>query len=305
MTNIRNAITNLREAKSNCHVVILDWRGADDTEECLHSLLHYEPNVTITVIDNSDNHSACQLLADKFDDIEFVFNDVNRGFAGGCNQGFLHSVDRGARFTLFLNNDTVTTRPFIDEITAWMDSNIDVAAVSPVINYHSDPEKPWFSGSLIDKTNMDIVHCNLTYPLVPTIVPWLTGCALFVRNEHFRHVGGFDESFFLYSEDVDLSFKLVNSGYKLVIYPLMSVLHKVAQSSNKVSNVSTYYALRNKILILRRYFPSKLALGLAYIARLSIGHCMKSDNPIALKIKLMCTILMACVRGLLMKKVNN
>lgn len=289
---------------SSCHVVIINWNGEEDTLECLESLVHYEPTIAITVIDNSDNHSPCLALAGHFPTVCFVYNNANVGFASACNQGFHLKNCAEVRYTLFLNNDTVITKSFIGEITTWMDANQKVAAVSPVINYYFDPDQPWFSGSVIDEKNMDIAHCNLTYPLVPTVVPWLTGCALIVRNEHFRHVGGFDESFFLYSEDVDLSLKLVNSGFKLVIYPVMSVLHKVAQSSNKVSPVSTYYALRNKILILRRYFPSELTLGLAYIAKSSIRHCVKSDYSIALKIKLMSTILMAGMRGLLMKKGN-
>jgi GT2 family glycosyltransferase len=286
----------------SCHVVIINWNGEVDTFECLESLFRYEQNIATTVIDNSNNHSPCCALAGQFREVRFVYNDANIGFASACNQGVRLDGCAGIPYTLFLNNDTVITKSFIGEITAWMDANINVAAVSPVINYHFDPEQPWFSGSMIDEATIDIVHCNHTIPSAPIRVPWLTGCALLVRNDHFNLVGGFDESFFMYSEDVDLSLKFSNAGFDLIIYPIMSVLHKVGQSSKKVSVVSTYYAVRNKIMIIRRYYPTKLMQGVLHILRANLSFVAKSESSVASRLKLLYTIVVAVFQGLTMNK---
>jgi GT2 family glycosyltransferase len=290
---------------SSCHVVIINWNGEVDTFECLESLFRYEQNIATTVIDNSSNHSPCCALAGHFHEVRFVYNDANIGFASACNQGVRLDSCAEIPYTLFLNNDTVITKSFIGEITAWMDEHKNVAAVSPVINYHFDPEQPWFSGSRIDEANIDIVHCNHTIPSAPIRVPWLTGCALLIRNDCFNLVGGFDESFFMYSEDVDLSLKFSNAGFDLVIYPVMSVLHKVGQSSKKVSVISSYYAVRNKIIIIRRYYPTKLLRGLLYILRSNLAFVVKSDSSLIIKVRLLFTVLLACSHGLFMKKARQ
>ncbi len=304
MTEIRNTITDPRKAEPKCHVVILDWCGADDTEECLNSLLHYEPCVTITVIDNSSNHSACEILAEKFDTVRFIFNDVNRGFAGGCNQGFLHSLDIGARFTLFLNNDTVVTQPFIDEIVVWMCDHKSVGAVSPLINYYSNPDVAWFHGSVIDTLTMDIVHENESQKFCPTAVPWLTGCAMMVSNSVFSLVNGFDETFFMYSEDVDISLRMRSMDFELFVYPIISVLHKVSKSTSRVSEKSLFYSIRNKLWILRRHYPSDVYVGMKHLVVSSVRYVIRSDNSILCKINLLFVCFRALVFGFATAKVK-
>ena len=294
-------MTQSSKGAARCHVVILNWYGTDDTDECLRTLLHHEPTIDITVIDNSEDHSGIHKLADKYCGVEFVFNATNVGFAAGCNQGFLHSLEVGASHTLFLNNDTVIVEPFIDKIVNWMHESDNVGAVSPRINYFYAPEIPWFHASTINELTMEIVHNNdITYNS-PVKVPWLTGCALFVSNAAFSRVNGFDSLLFMYSEDVDLSIKLTNAGYNLAVYPLMPVLHKVGSSSNKVSNISMYYAVRNKILIMRRYFPLRVYRGFATLFKTNLVQILKSENNADGKVKMLATLLKACFVGLTIK----
>jgi GT2 family glycosyltransferase len=286
-------------------VIVLDWYGADDTEECLHSLLQYEPSVKVTVIDNSDDHSACQVLATKFDSVNFIFNEVNRGFAGGCNQGFLLSAQSGARFTMFLNNDTVITQSFIDEVTEWMSNNEGVGAVSPMINYYSTPDVAWFHGSVVNPINMEIIHENESQKLCPTSVPWLTGCAMIVSNDVFSVVSGFDETFFMYSEDVDVSLRMTSMGFDLFVYPIMSVLHKVSKSTSKVSEKSLFYSIRNKILVLRKHYPSKLFVGSKHLLWSSFRDVIRSDKSILRKFALLFVCFSALVMGAVTSKVKS
>lgn len=285
------------------HVVIVNWNGARDTEDCLDSLYSYErESIIVSVIDNSADHAPCKALCEKFRDTNFVFSERNLGFAKACNIGLEWSSKLGVKYTLFLNNDTVVIRPFIQDLKRYLDTQVNVAAVSPFVNYFDDPEEPWFHSSKIDMVGMHIVHTQACNIAEPHLVPWLSGCAFFARTELLVDCAGFDGDFFLYSEDVDLSLKLRNMGYDLGVVPIVSVLHKVGKSTSTVSRLSTYYAVRNRIIILKRYFHVNMLKFSVQLLRESFSTVLHTTNSVEYKVSFFFIICSAIWSGLNWRK---
>jgi GT2 family glycosyltransferase len=285
------------------HVVIVNWNGATDTEKCLESLFRLETHpVIVTVIDNSKNHAPCVLLQSQFKNVEFIFCEKNLGFALACNIGWEKSVGLGTDYTLFLNNDTEVVSPFLHDALMFMHHNSNVAAVSPLINYFDSPSMPWFHSSHIDGVTVDIVHAPAQQLDSPHLVPWLSGCAMLIRTELLSDCSGFDGKFFLYSEDVDLSLKLRKMGYDLAIIPTLSILHKVGASTNKLNQISTFYAVRNKLIVVRRYFNINIWSYTYRLVRESYGSVLRSSVSVMVKIKFVFVICSAVIAGFLIRK---
>lgn len=238
-----------------CHIVIVNWNGHEDTEQCLASLIRLQlTNVIVSVIDNSEDHGPIVSLETMYSSVHFVYNNSNVGFAAACNQSLDFQWATCCEIVHFLNNDTVVLCDYISIILSLFLEHTNIAAISPCINYFDEPQKSWFCNSLINRRSGAVVHVQ-TSPSIPIYdVPWLTGCALFVRVSVFNKLGRFDESLFMYCEDVDFSLKCGLAGHKLAIASELGVLHKVSASAAKVSTKSLFYDVRNKLVMCRRYF---------------------------------------------------
>ena len=288
------------DTQYSAHVVIVNWNGETDTKECLDSLYANESGrLLVTVIDNSDDHLPCINLKTYYDTTNFIFSDKNLGFASASNLGLEVSKRLGIKYTLFLNNDTVVIRSFIDEMIVYLEHHHNVGALSPFINYFHAPEMAWFHSSKIDLANFDIVHDSGATEGRASFVPWLSGCAFLGRTEILDKCGGFDSEFFLYSEDVDLSLKIRKLGFELSVLPIVAVLHKVGTSTNKVNMTSTYYAVRNKIIVVRRHFQANLVFFTYRLLRQSISSVFHSNQSFTRKVSFVFRICSAILSGLM------
>lgn len=241
-----------------CHIVVVNWNGHEDTEQCLVSIEKLQlANIVITVIDNSEDHEPLMTLESSFTDVHFVYNNANVGFAAACNQSMDYEWASDCDIVHFLNNDTVVLCDYVSSVLSLFLEFEQVVAVSPCINYFYDSDKSWFCNSSVNSCTGAVVHIQ-DKPNIPVYyVPWISGCAIFLRTSVFNNLGRFDESLYMYCEDVDFCLKSGLAGYKMAVVSIIGVLHKVSASATKVSTVSLYYDVRNKLIICRRYFSGQ------------------------------------------------
>ena len=172
-------------------------------------------------------------------------------------------------------------------MVAYMDAHPETGAVQPLIYYHHQPSLIWNGGSYY---NQWLGHPSIRYigktiestPLqntAPVPVDWITGCAFFTRTSLLESIGGLSDNFFMYFEDIDLSFRIREKGFQLKLLP-QSVIWHVGGMSNKnkektregfVNPVVHYLNIRNRIWILKQYtsllyLPSVLLFNSLYIA---------------------------------------
>jgi len=190
--------------------------------------------------------------------IELLRLETNRGFAGGNNAAFNWALQGGADFVFLINSDAVAAPDCIQQL-------LDVAAQQP---------KAGIWGPLILRESAPEIaeSCGQTFSLwsgrhrelgrgatiqqvepEPYAVDAVSGCALLLRRSVLEQVGGFDERFFLYFEDLDLCLRAREAGFGAWAVSSARVWHLGEASLGKNSEVKTYYSVRNHLLVFQRH----------------------------------------------------
>jgi GT2 family glycosyltransferase len=246
------------DASPKVFVVILNWDGKQRILSCLRSVfsLGYG-NFEVVVVDNASRDGSLELARSSFGRAHFIVNDRNVGFAAGMNVGIKFALSKGARYVWILNNDTVVGRDSLAELVDAAEKN-EKAILSPLIL--TPTGKVWFSAGKIDFLRMRAMHVDpdvATREHDPYETGYLTGCALFLPREAFTDVGFFDERFFLYYEDADLSFRAKKNGYTLLVVPNSVIVHG-EQSSE--SSEKTHWLVLSGLLFFEMHTPWRLRL---------------------------------------------
>ena len=217
IANDRGNSTHGEQGPITASLVILAWNAWEHTEACLRSL---QPTLRVgdqvIVVDNGSEDGTKAGLA-AFDWIEVITNPVNRGFAGGCNQGAEAATND---VVVFLNNDTVLADGWLDELTAPF-ADTRVGAAGPRSDNVSGCQRvvgaPHPAEDLAAFTEF-AAHHRAAHRGRTTPTERLVGFCLAVRTERFRTVGGFDEGYEVGGyEDDDLCRKLLAEGSRLVV----------------------------------------------------------------------------------------
>lgn len=256
----------------NLAIVILNWNGKSWLEKFLPSVINYSQNAEIYVIDNFSDDDSVDFLKAKFPTVKVVLNDKNYGFAGGYNEG-LKSIN--AEFYCLLNSDVEVTENWIDPVLNLFKSDNQIAAIQPKILSYSNKKYFEFAGAgggLID---------NLGYPYCrgrvfddveedkgqyddETEIFWASGCCFFTRSKDFWEQKGFDERFFAHQEEIDLCWRLKNSGRKIYYTGQSIVYHVGGGTLNKQSPQKTYLNIRNNLSMMLKNLPFPKLIGLIF-----------------------------------------
>ncbi|OGG01349.1 hypothetical protein A2Z33_02970 [Candidatus Gottesmanbacteria bacterium RBG_16_52_11] len=233
----------------------------------------------VIVVDNGSADHTARAVSQKYPGIAVIRLSENAGFAAGNNRGAELAFRRGCAIIWFLNNDTFVDQGALSAVDAFDDPNVGLVGSKIYFaaghEYHrtrySGLEKGhviWYAGGIIDWNNMYASHRGVD--LVddgrfddPVETDFITGCSLFARAETLRSTGMFDERYFLYLEDVDLSLRVRRAGYRCVYYPKSVVWHKNASTSGRPGNrTQDYYLTRNRLLAGFRYAPLRTRFAL-------------------------------------------
>ena len=240
-------------------IIIPHWNGINVLSECIDSLNNTEySNFEIIVVDNASSDDSVNWLKTNHPKINIIENDQNYGYAGGCNRGI--GISKGD-YIVFLNNDTIHEKDWLNNLVSFMNSHPDCAAVQPkILNYYERNTFDYAGGS---GGYMDI----LCYPFArgrlfleqeddnnqyddDTHCFWASGTAIMVRKKNFLEVDKFDENFFAHMEEIDLCWKLQLKGYSIYVHPGSVIYHKNAVSLPMTSLKKFMLNHRNSIIML-------------------------------------------------------
>lgn len=254
-------------------VVLVNFRGADDTIECVQGLRNLNwpsQRLEIVVVDNGSGDDSLQKLRGLGEAVVLVESGANLGFTGGCNLGVARS---SGEFVAFLNNDA---KPHPD----WVRAAIDTFGAAPDIGAVASKVLDW------DGVNVDYLDAAITWYGMgykphagekdrgawdrEKDVLFGTGAAMFVRAEVFEELGGFDDDYFMFYEDVDLGWRMNLLGYRIRFQPASIAYHKHHASMNKFGDFREEYLLERNALYtlyknldeesLKRVLPGALLL---------------------------------------------
>jgi len=264
-------------------IILLNWNSFDHTSNCIESLqLCDYPSFEIIVVDNGSIDGSGNLLKAKFPEIILIASPTNEGFAAGNNRGFSYAIENQFTYAMMLNNDVFVEPDFISKLINYMESHPETGAIQPKIFFNHDRKKIWNGGSYFlswlgwtySKRYMrkaGVLQSQFQQ------VDWITGCAFLTKTSILKEVGLLKEAFFIYYEDVDLSFRIRSNGYQLIFHP-ESIIYHIAGSSNKTklkgkegysSPIVHYLNSRNHIWFLKIWtkwyqWPSTLLILFLY-----------------------------------------
>ena len=263
-------------------VVVLNWCNEDETAACLESLAESRyPALSILLVDNGSTDGSGDRLAARFPSIPYLQTGSNLGYAGGNNRGFDVALAGDADFIFVLNNDT-TVDPNCVDLLVRAAQETNAAAVAPQILYYDDPSRVWYAGGVMSRMRALGLHVGENQPIDPNQrrapITFLCGCAFLIRADVLRSVGGFDESFFAYAEDVELSIRLLSSGFHLIYEPAARVLHRIEPAApptpfqilqrdrNRRRIVRRHYGALERLQFALWFYPTRMVHALRYAA---------------------------------------
>ncbi len=262
-------------------VNLITFNDSTSTNECLRSLEKLNKKgfeLFVVVVDNGSKERF-EVKREYSFNLKILYSEDNLGFSGGQNYGIKYALKENADFIVVLNNDTVTDENLIVELLGSFDDP-KIGVVCPKIyfakgyEYHKDryAEKDlgkifWYAGGVIDWKNVFGNHRGVDevdkgqYNLREEIEV-ATGCCMMVGREIFEKVGMFDENFFLYYEDADLSMRLKKQGFKIIYEPKAILWHKNAVATGSGSPLQDYYITRNRLVFGFRYAKPRVKVAL-------------------------------------------
>lgn len=216
-------------------IIVLNFNGQDCLLACLQSLkeLTY-PNKKVFVVDNGSGDDSMAAAQEQFPENTYIFNTANMGFAAGMNVGLRAARSLGAEWLWVFNNDAVAEHSALDILMKEALGHERAGLLSPTI---MDPIAGtlWFGKGRIDFLRMRAVHeLPLEKEQQQTVYQseFLTGCALLIRGTLLDTIGYFDERFFLYYEDADLSVRARAAAFQCVVVPRAVVRHAEQSREN-------------------------------------------------------------------------
>ncbi len=229
-------------------VIIVSYKVRYYIEQCLYSVLRSVPDAEIFVVDNDSADGSVEFLRKRFPQVEVIDNGCNAGFGKANNIALAKAT---GRYVLFLNPDTVVAERTIPGCIEYMDAHPDTGAVGVRMQYgdghfalESRRSLPTPSVAFWHMTGIGRLfshsrvfakyHLSYLDRDRECGIDVVSGAYMFIRKEALDKTGGFDEAFFMYGEDIDLSYRILQQGYKNCYLPL-PIVHYKGESTNKTS----------------------------------------------------------------------
>lgn len=230
-------------------VIIVNYNVKYFLEQCLCSIVKaaYGIQTEIFVVDNNSSDGSKKFFKEKFSNVKFIWNDANLGFAKANNIAVKQST---GKYILFLNPDTIVPEDCFKKCISFFESHADAGAIgvkmldgsgrflkeskrsfpSPITSLyklsglarvfpHSKTFSKYYSGDLDENKNNE--------------VDVLAGAFMMISKKIIDCTGSFDEEFFMYGEDIDISFRIQKAGYKNFYFSGTSIIHFKGESTRK------------------------------------------------------------------------
>jgi len=224
----------------------------------------------VVVLDNASEDGSAEAVRERFPDVRVIAQQRRAGFGANHNT-VIRSTQ--SRYVYVLNEDTTAADWAFERIVEYLDANPRVAALGPRLVYPDGrlQDSAWrFPTPLVSTVGLLTVGklgVKQSHGEEPRPVDWVMGAALVLRREALEEVGLFDEDFFLYSEEVDLQFRLRQAGWHVHYFPAATVVHHESQFSAEIPERRINEMWRSR----HRYWRKHHGMAGARVAALATG----------------------------------
>lgn len=279
-------------------VVIPNWNGRRFLDECLDSVLSQTFGAfEVILVDNGSTDGSAEWVAEAYPQVRTIRNARNVGFARAVNQGFR----AGAGSVLVaLNNDTRVVGGWLEHLVEPLERDPGVGAVCSRVVFYRDPDLVYNAGIAITRLGVPV---NLGFGLPahlfdePCRIEGACACSAAYRRTALERVGLFDERFFAYHEDVDLSWRLRRGGWHIAYAPRSVVLHHGSGTTGYLSALARFHSAKNLLLMnMKNGTPLQILVHLATCA-FRYGGALKKPSRMRETLRLASVVLWERVRG--------
>ena len=259
-------------------VIIVNWNVRELLRRCLASVeasaRASRLTVTIVVVDNASSDGSVAMVAAEFPAVRLIASERNLGFTAGNNLGLralsAYPEDEQPRYILFLNPDAEVISDALGTMVRYLDAHPAVGIVGPQLRYPDgtvQPSRrrfPTLATAFVESTPLQRrwPRCGVLrrYYMADGLddaeqeVDWLVGACLMARREVLAQVGGFDEGFFMYSEELDWCRRVKAAGWRIVYLPAAQVMHYEGKSSEQVIPARHIHFQASKVRYFRKYY---------------------------------------------------
>lgn len=272
--------SSARSEAIDLSIIIVSWNVRDLLRRCLASVSSFKFQVSASasnlkpetfkletiVVDNASNDGTVAMLRAEFPDVRVIANSENAGFTRGNNQAL--AIARG-RYLFLLNPDTELRPGALQTLFDFAEANPRVGIIGPRLFYgdgssqssrrrfpalataffESTILQQWFPRNRVLTRYYMLDTCDdATQP-----VDWINGAAMFVRRATYEQIGGLDEAFFMYSEELDWCYRAKKAGWEVVYLPTAQVTHFEGKSSEQAVAQRDIYFHSSKIRFFHKY----------------------------------------------------
>ncbi|HOY37884.1 MAG: glycosyltransferase [Bacteroidales bacterium] len=267
-------------------VIIVNYNVKHFLEQCLHSVFSAIGSIDaeVTVVDNNSVDGSCALVKDKFPTVKLITNKKNYGFSYANNQAIKQAQ---GEYILLLNPDTVVQENTFTAVIGFMDSHSDAGGLgvkmidgkgrflpeskrglpTPAVAFYKIfglsklfPKSERFGRYHLSNLDKEKIHK----------VDVLSGAFMLLRHSVLKTIGLLDEDYFMYGEDIDLSYRITKAGYNNYYFPETTIIHYKGESTKKgsINYVMVFY--KAMIIFARKHFNRKNARMFSFLINMAI-----------------------------------
>ena len=250
-------------------VIIVSYKVCFYIEQCLHSLFRAVDGIEteVYIVDNHSDDGSVEYLTQKFPDVNIISSNRNLGFSRANNIAIKQCT---GEYVLLLNPDTIVAEPTLREALAWMDGHADTGSLGVrMLNVCGESAREsrrgvptpmvafWKMIGLCERmpAHHRFGHYYMGYLgwNTPAAIEVVSGAFCMLRREALDKVGLLDEDFFMYGEDIDLSFRLIKGGYENWYIPA-KILHYKGESTHRSSFRYVHVFYDAMLIFMRKHY---------------------------------------------------
>lgn len=268
-------------------IIIVNYNTRDLLKKCLETVYQHtsELSFEVIVVDNASQDASAAMVSQDFPAVRLIRSEENLGFGGGNNRAIPLA---GGRNVLFLNSDTELIEPIFHKMVAYLDEHPQLGAVAPRLLL-PDGSNQGGDGGWRPSLGRMFIFALLLNQIFPALrapwltkgdylqdslaVDWLSGACLMLNQAALAAVGGFDTSFFMYAEDIELSNNIQAKGWGLCLLPQLSIIHR-AGSSSKKKGASSQLGIQGLDVYYRSHYSKPYTASLHALA--ALGFFLRS-----------------------------
>jgi GT2 family glycosyltransferase len=267
-------------------VIIINYNVRHFLEQCLASVRKAAEHNSceIFVVDNNSADGSCSMVSMQFPEVRLIRNLNNAGFSAACNQAI--RLSKG-KFILLLNPDTVVEEDTFTKCLSFMREHPDAGALGVKMINGNGKLLPESKRALPTPTTAFFKMSGLAW-LFPksrlfnryylghldnsetTEAEIISGAFMLIRTEALEKTGLLDESFFMYGEDIDLSYRLTKAGFKNYYFPGVKIIHYKGESTRKSEINNIVYFYRAMLIFINKHFGGKGRMSFLFPIRIAI-----------------------------------